>query len=316
MVLRQLEYLVALAREKHFGRAAEACHVSQPTLSAALSLLEEDLGSPLVERGHRFVGLTPQGQRALEHAQRILADSENLRRGLEEFSKGLTGRLRLGAIPTALPIVSQLTGPFHAKHPGVTVAVLSMTSKEILRRIEVFELDVGLTYLDAEPLERVRAKPVCVEEYMFLTPQGGVFAGRSQVTWSEAATVPLCLLTSDMQNRQIVDGIFRSVGASPAPSVETNSIFNLVTHVSAGQWSAIAPRHLLRFFGVPKGTHAIELVEPVAWRTLGSGDERPRSAVAPRPQSVRNSFAVRSGDPDRAPGPPPETRAVFAPAAR
>ena len=232
MVLRQLEYLVALAREKHFGRAAEACHVSQPTLSAALRLLEDDLGAPMVERGHRFVGLTPQGQRALEHAQRILADAENMRRGLEEFSKGLTGRLRFGAIPTALPIVSQLTGPVHSQHPGVTVAVLSMTSKEIERRIEAFELDAGLTYLDDEPLDRVRAKPVCVEEYVFLTPEGGVFAERGRVTWSEVATVPLCLLTPDMQNRQIIDGIFRSVGASPTPSVETNSIFNLVSHAA------------------------------------------------------------------------------------
>src|SRR5271165_2073763 len=224
MVLRQLEYLVALARQKHFGRAAEACHVSQPTLSAALRLLEEDLGAPLVERGHRFVGLTPQGQLALEHAQRILANSENMRRGLEEVSKGLTGRLRFGAVPTALPIVSQLTGPFHSKYPGVTVAVLSMNSKEIERGIDEFELDVGLTYLDAEPIERVRTKPVCAEEYMFLTPDSGPLARRRRVTWSEAATVPLCLLTSDMQNRRILDGIFRSVGASPTPSVETNSI--------------------------------------------------------------------------------------------
>ena len=91
MVLRQLEYLVALAREKHFGRAADACHVSQPTLSAAIRLLEDDLGAPIVERGHRYVGLTPQGQVALEHAHRILAEVENLRRGLEEIDKGLTG---------------------------------------------------------------------------------------------------------------------------------------------------------------------------------------------------------------------------------
>ncbi len=316
MVLRQLEYLVALAREKHFGRAAEACHVSQPTLSAAVRLLEEDLRAPLVERGHRFVGLTPQGQRALEHAQRILADAENMRRGLEEFGKGLSGRLRLGAIPTALPIVSQLTGPFHAKHPGVTVAVLSMTSKEIERGIEAFELDAGLTYLDAEPIERVRAKPVCAEEYMFLTPDNGPFARRRRVTWSEAATAPLCLLTSDMQNRRIVDGIFRSVGASPAPSVETNSIFNLVTHVNAGRWSAIVPRHLLRFFGVPKGTRAIELVEPVARRTLGlvMSDRDPPSPLA------RNLFEIPLPA-DLAtriepPGPPPDTRASPATAAK
>ena len=173
MVLRQLEYLVALARERHFGRAAKACNVSQPTLSAAIRQLEEDLGAPIVERGHRFVGLTPQGRLVVEHAHRILAETENLRRGLEEIDKGLSGRLRIGAIPTALPIVSQLTGPFYARFPGVAVTVLSLNSQEIERGIEEFELEAGLTYLDAEPIERVKARPLCVEEYMFLTPVGG-----------------------------------------------------------------------------------------------------------------------------------------------
>jgi DNA-binding transcriptional LysR family regulator len=289
MVLRQLEYLVALAREKHFGRAAEACHVSQPTLSAAIRLLEEDLGAPIVERGHRFVGLTPQGRIAVEHAHRILAETENLRHGLEEIDKGLTGRLRIGAIPTALPIVSHLTGPFYARFPGVTVAVLSLNSHEIERGIEDFELDAGLTYLDAEPIERVKAKPVCIEEYMFLTPSTGDFARRIKVSWSEAAGAPLCLLTPDMQNRRIIDGVFRSVGAKPVPAMETNSIFNLVSHVSAGLWSAIVPRQLLRFFGVPKGTRAIELVEPTARRTIGlvMSDREPPSPLA------RNLFAMQ-----------------------
>jgi len=290
MVLRQLEYLVALAREKHFGRAAEACHVSQPTLSAAIRLLEEDLGAPIVERGHRFVGLTPQGRLVVEHAHRILAETENLRSGLEEIDKGLAGRLRIGAIPTALPIVSQLTGPFYARFPGVTVTVLSLTSQEIQRGIEEFELDAGLTYLDAEPIERVKVKPICIEEYMFLTPATGEFAGRAKVSWSEAATAPLCLLTPDMQNRRIIDGVFRSVGAKPVPAVETNSIFNLVSHVSAGQWSAIVPTQLLRFFGVPNGARAIELVEPTARRTIGlvMSDREPPSPLA------RNLFAMPS----------------------
>lgn len=289
MVLRQLEYLVALAREKHFGRAAEACHVSQPTLSAAIRLLEEDLGTPIVERGHRFVGLTPQGRLAVEHAQRILAEAESLRRSLEEIDKGLSGRLRLGAIPTALPIVSKITGPFVARYPHVTVTLLSLTSAEIERRIEDFELDAGITYLDAEPIERVKAKPVCIEEYLFLTPMNGAFADRNQVTWVEAAEASLCLLTPDMQNRRIIDGIFRSVGVKPTPSVETNSIFNLVSHVSSGDWSAIVPRQLLRFFGVPNGTRAIELVEPTARRTIGLvvSDREPMSPLA------RNLFQLK-----------------------
>jgi DNA-binding transcriptional LysR family regulator len=289
MVLRQLEYLAALAREKHFGRAAEACHVTQPTLSAAIRQLEENLGAPIVERGHRFVGLTAQGRLVLEHAHRMLAEAENLRRGLEEIDKGLTGRLRIGAIPTALPIVSRLTGPFYVRFPGVTVAVLSLNSAEIERGIEDFELDAGLTYLDAEPIEHVKAKPICIEEYMFLTPDDGNFADRPQIAWSDAATAPLCLLTPDMQNRRIIDGIFRSVGAKPVPAVETNSIFNLVSHVAAGQWSAIVPRQLLRFFGVPRGTLAIELVEPTARRTIGlvMSDREPPSPLA------RNLFAMQ-----------------------
>ena len=164
-----------------------------------------------------------------------------------------------------------------------------MNSQEIDRGIEEFELDVGLTYLDAEPIAHVKTKPVCVEEYLFLTPANGALAGRTHVTWREAANTPLCLLTPDMQNRRIIDGVFRSVGAKPVPAVETNSIFNLVSHVSAGQWSAIVPRQLLRFFGLPGGTRAIELVEPIAQRTIGlvMSDREPPSPLA------RNLFAMQ-----------------------
>jgi DNA-binding transcriptional LysR family regulator len=288
MVLRQLEYLVALAREKHFGRAAAACNISQPTLSAAIKQLEEELGAPIVERGHKFHGLTAQGRAALDHAHRILAEVDILRRSLREMDRGLTGRLRLGAIPTALPIVSHLTGPFHARFPNVSVTVLSQTSQEIQRGIDDFELDVGLTYLDNEPLENVLTKPIYFEEYVFLTPASGPYAQRRKISWREAAQARLCLLTPDMQNRRIIDGIFRSVDAQPKPSVETNSIFNLCSHASSGLWSSIVPRQLLQFFGIPRRTKAVELVEPSARRTIGliMSDRQPSSPLA------RNLFAM------------------------
>ncbi len=269
MVIRQFEYLVALAREQHFGRAAEACHVTQPTLSAAIRQLEEELGAPVIERGHRYLGLTPQGKLALEHAHRILAEVDELKRGVEELDRGVSGRLRLGVIPTALPIVAHLTAPFYARFPRVTVAVLSLTSQEIQRGIEAFELDAGVTYLDNEPLERVRARPIYAEEYVFLAPVGGPHASRATLAWREAAETPLCLLTQDNQNRRIIDGIFRSVGAAPKPAVETNSIFNLISHAASGHWSSIVPRQLLQFFGIPETTRAIPLVEPTASRSVG-----------------------------------------------
>jgi DNA-binding transcriptional LysR family regulator len=288
MVLRQLEYLVALAREKHFGRAADACHVTQPTLSAAIRLLEEDLGAPIVERGHRFVGLTRQGELVLQHAHRILAEAEVMRRDIEALDKGFSGRLRLGAIPTALPIVSQLTAPFIARYPHVTVTVLSLNSHGIQRGIEEFELDVGLTYLDSEPLERVKVKPIYQEEYVFLTPASGRFAKRRTISWKEAAAEPLCLLTPDMQNRRIIDGVFRSVGETPDPAVETNSIFNLISHAGFGRLSAIVPKQLLQFLGIPRNTRAVELVEPRARRTIGliMADRDPAAPLA------RNLFAM------------------------
>ena len=288
MVLRQLEYLVALAREKHFGRAALACNVSQPTLSAAIRQLEEDLGAPIVECGHKFHGLTAQGRAALEHAHRMLAEADMLRRSLRDMDKGLSGRLRLGAIPTALPIVSHLTGPFHARFPNVLLTILSLTSQEIQRGIDDFELDAGLTYLDNEPLENVLTKPIYHEEYVFLTPAAGPYAHRRKISWKEAAQAPLCLLTPDMQNRRIIDGIFRSVDAQPKPSVETNSIFNLCSHANSGLWSSIAPRQLLQFFGIPRQTRALELVEPSARRTIGliMSNRHPPSPVA------RNLFAM------------------------
>jgi len=288
MVLRQLAYLVALAREKHFGRAAEACHVTQPTLSAAIRQLEEELGAPLIERGQRFLGLTAQGELALEHAQRILAEADDLTARIGEMDRGLAGRLRLGVIPTALPIVSHLTGPFCARYPRVTVAVLSMTSQEILRGVANFELEAGVTYLDNEPLEGVRVKPIYDEEYMFLTPADSAFAGLAEISWKAAAEAPLCLLTPDMQNRRIVESVFRSVGVTPKPAVETNSIFNLVSHVASGPWSAVVPRQLLPFFGIPANTRAIPLVEPQARRAIGYV----AAARDPAPPLVRNLLAM------------------------
>ncbi len=269
MVIKQFVYLVALAREQHFGRAAQSAHVSQPTLSAAIRNLEEEFGVPIVERGHKFNGLTREGLVVLEHARRVLADCASMRQELDQMGKGLTGRLRLGVVPTALPVVSHLTGPFCARYPDVTLTIMSMTSSDIIRGLEDFELEAALTYLDNEALPAVRSKPVYVEEYVFLTPRPGPYAALDSISWSQAAEASLCLLTPDMQNRRVIDGIFRSVGKEPKPVVETNSIFNLCSHPASGPWSSIVPRPLLHFFGIPQRTIAVPLIEPDASRTIG-----------------------------------------------
>jgi len=269
MIAQQLSYLVALAREGHFGRAAAACHVTQPTLSAGIRRLEEEIGFPVVRRGRRFEGLTPEGERVLEWAHRILAGYDGLRGEIGAMHEGLTGRLRLGAIPTSLPSVSLLTHPLCARHPGITVSIYSQNSRQIERGLHDFELEVGLTYLDSEPLEGVRPLHLYRERYLLLTPAGGTFGRRRTVTWAEAATEPLCLLTEDMQNRRIVNALFAEAGAEPRPTVETNSISTLYAHVRDGGWSSVAAHTWLHGFGVPDGLRAVPLVEPEATRAIG-----------------------------------------------
>jgi DNA-binding transcriptional LysR family regulator len=282
MVIRQLMYLDSLARERHFRRAAEACHVSQPTLSGAIAQLEEELGVLIVERGRRFQGLTAEGEVVLAHARRILAEADMLRDAIAELRQGVSGRIRLGAIPTALPMVAHITAPFSQRYPDVSLTVLSLTSTEIVERLENFELDVGLTYLDSEKLERVVSKPIYEECYMLLTRADGGLSGRDSITWREAAELKLCLLTEDNQNRRIIDGIFRSVGAAPRPAIETNSIFNLCSHAGIQGVSSIVSLQLLEFFGTPLGTRALRLVEPDARRTIGLivADRQPAPPLA------------------------------------
>jgi DNA-binding transcriptional LysR family regulator len=282
LVIKQLAYLVALAREKHFARAAKACNISQPTLSGAIRALEEELGVPLVERGYRFAGLTAEGEMILEHAKRILAEIDTMQHSISDVRQGLSGRLRIGAIPTALPLVAAITGPFSERFPAVTLTVLSMTSTSIQSAIDSFEIDVGITYLDNEPLEHVISKPLYSETYVLLTRLDSALARRHAIGWREAADLNLCLLTPDMQNRRILDGIFRSVGKAPVPVMETNSIFNLCTHANVPGWVSIVPSQLPRFFGIPAGLKALRLVEPVTSRSVGLilADRQPQAPLA------------------------------------
>ncbi|MEO9173917.1 MAG: LysR family transcriptional regulator [Gaiellales bacterium] len=269
MLIQQLTYLAALSRERHFGRAARACHVAQPTLSAGIRRLEAELGVQIVQRSQRFEGFTHEGERVLVWAQRILADCEGLHDDLGSMRHGLSGRLRLGAIPTSLPSVPLLTAPLRRAHPQVGVSIMSLNSRDIERGLQEFELHVGLTYLDNEPLRHVRTIPLYRERYLLLTPVDGPHALRETVTWSQAASLPLCLLSPDMQNRRIVDGIFAEAGSTPRPAVETNSISSLYAQLGDGDLSAVVGHPWLHQYGIPLGLRAIPLVAPEHSQSVG-----------------------------------------------
>ena len=246
-MIDKLEMFIALAREEHFGRAAIAQGVTQPTLSAAIKQLEEQLGVMLVWRGSRYRGLTPEGQRALDWARRIVGDTRSLRQEMRVARQGLSGDVRLAAIPTALTVVSELTAGFSEAHPNVRFTVQSKTSGEILQMLENLEIDAGLTYLDNEPLGRVSSVPLYSERYVLVARAGHPLL-QGPVAWGELEGVPLCLLTPDMQNRRIITQHLSEAGVDVVPQIESTSMVVLVSHVLSNNWATILQCVRLRCF--------------------------------------------------------------------
>ena len=268
-MLDKLELLLALSKERHFGRAAESCGVTQPTMSTSLKQLEDILGVMLVQRGSRFQGFTPEGERTLDWARRIVGDARAMRQEINSLKDKLTGEIRIAAIPTVLGMVASLTTPFRAKYPEVRFKVVSCTSTEVLGLLENLEVDAGLTYLENEPLGKVRAIPLYKESYRLITAPDGLYGDRETVTWTEVGQVPLCLLTPDMQNRRIIDKALRSVGAEAVPTLTSNSIIVLYTHVQTGRWASVMPAKLANTLGLPEEVRSIPIVEPDVTYSIG-----------------------------------------------
>jgi len=272
MDIRQLQYLVALAREKHFTRAARACNVSQPTLSGRIRQLEQELGVPIVGRDQRFHGLTPDGERVLKWAHTILDNWTALQQdiaSMRDTAHTLAGRLSIGVIPSALPMGALTAKVIQARHPGVELTLLSQSSIEILRNLEDFSIDVGLTYLDNEPVEGMRAETIYMERYCLVIRADHELAGTPTVTWADAARLPLCLLTSDMQNRRILDAAFKGAGVHPVPRLETNSVISLLSTVRVMGMASVIPEYFLEVLGSMAEIRTVPLANPVVEHQVG-----------------------------------------------
>ena len=248
MDIRQLQYLVALAREKHFTRAAHACNVTQPTLSGRIRQLELELGVPIVERGQRYQGLTQEGERVLKWAQLILNNWASMHQELAHLATsdfGLTGRLALGGIPSALPMIPYLTRDVRRLHPHINFTIMSLSSEEILRGLGDYSIDAGITYLDNEPIDDLLATPLYTERYCLFVPEGHKMAERDTITWRETAELPLGLLTPNMQNRRIIDRAFR-VRRLPAGTGARNELRN--QSLLERQVDGLGQRHAALYF--------------------------------------------------------------------
>ena len=243
--------------------------MTQPTLSSALRQLEDHLGVVLVKRGSRYQGLTPEGERVLEWARHIVGSTRSMRDEMRAMRFGLTGQVQIAVIPTALSMVHELTTPFREKHPDVSFAVLSRTSTEIQALLDNLQIDAGITYIDNEPLGRVTSIPLYLERYHLVTSNLEDFANRDSITWREAAQLPLCLLTPDMQNRRIIDQHLDAAGAKVSATLESDSMIALFTHVQTGNWASIMPEKMVESFGMRDRVKSMPIIEPDAIHTVG-----------------------------------------------
>lgn len=268
MFIRQLGYIIALARERHFGRAAETCNVSQPALSGAIRSIERELGMSIVRRGRRFEGFTPDGERVLAWARRVVADCEGLRQEASAGDDGPVGVLRLGAIPTTLPLVPLMTDGCLERYPNMRHQVRTLPAAEVCRRVADFELDAGLVYLGAELPHDVVALPMFRERYVLIGRDERRFPAGQPIGWGAAAELPLCLLTRDMQCRRGIDAAFAEEGAEVTPRVETDSLMALYAHVRCAGLYSVVPHSALCMAEMRDELTAVPLV-PELHREIG-----------------------------------------------
>ncbi|MEM1074709.1 MAG: LysR family transcriptional regulator [Pseudomonadota bacterium] len=260
--LRDMEFLTALERCKHFARAAEHCGVSQPAFSMRLRKIEEGLGIALVKRGNRFEGFTTEGETVLRHAQKIMDDLKVMEQDIRSAHGEISGSLSIGAVPTAVIYAAKAIKRLQAHHPDLVVTLHTATALAIQQGVDNGQFEAGFTYGDGLASNLYRIDPVYNERYLLLAHKKLLGARRRNITWAEAATLPLSLLETGMQNRRIIDKVFREKGLAPKVIMESSGFMASIVLADEGATATIAPEHLANVFASMTEVIALELVEP------------------------------------------------------
>lgn len=277
-LLTSLRYLVALSEHRHFARAAQACHITQPALSNALRALEKEFGTPIVKRSRSYAGLTPEGERVLATAQRMLHEHALLQQEFASSAEHPRGRLQLGVVPTAVPVAARFAAMLQAAHPGITPVVRALSSQEIEEGLESLSLDLALGFTDRlKKSGHFAVLPQYAEHYFLVrrlknparAAQGAELHLGAAMRWVDAAGLPLCLLTPEMHNRSIVDRAFAEVNAVVRPVMETNSVLTLALTVIAGDVCSVLPGALVGAVRSQGELEALPLVEPEMLTPVG-----------------------------------------------
>ena len=274
MLLRHIRYLQAVAEHQNFTRAAEALHVSQPTLSQQIRQLEDGLGAQLFDRSSRTVRLTDAGEAYLRHARRALQDLDAGRRAIHDVQDLSRGTLRLAATPT---FTAYLIGPllvrFNESHPGIAVSLEETTQDRIEAALADDRLDIGIAFDEVRAPE-LESETLFVETLSLVVGpahrcarQAATQAPKQAVTLSarEAAEESFVLLNGDFATRRHIDLYCRQQGIVPKVAIEVNSIGAVVEIVRRGQLVTVLPDAIAREH---EGLHPLALRPALPRRTV------------------------------------------------
>ena len=249
MNLRDLKYLVAVADKRHFGRAAEGCHVSQPTLSAQIKKLEERLGVAIFERTNKSVAITPIGEEILRHARRALEEAEQIEALANTRGDPMAGPLRLGVIPTLSPYLMPLVlQPLKKRYPKLRLVLSEEITESLLRRLSEHTIDAVLIATSVSEPE-LASMALFEEPFWLVLPREHPLYHEENISANQLRELDLLLLADGHCLTDQVLDVCRKVGAASAgeyADLRAASLETLLPLVGAGMGCTLVPALALR----------------------------------------------------------------------
>ncbi|WP_038912569.1 LysR family transcriptional regulator [Dickeya dadantii] len=262
MDIKQLIYLCNLEKERHFGRAAEASFVSQPTLSMRLKNLERELGLSLINRGNNFEGFTAEGERVLAWAREMVSVYQGLKLEVASLARGTSGLLRIGAVPQCSMALPELLAAVSRAYPEMDYQVSLFSAGRLLEALTAHTVDVGIGFFELTTLRELHFQASSLAEQgaslLYHPRHFPGLHGDSPLALADLATIPLCLAEPSRYFRRYLDSQFREAAITPRVRVESASVLQLMQSVFVGLGCGI----------VPNGSLLPAMTPELAWRPL------------------------------------------------
>ncbi|MEU6673761.1 LysR substrate-binding domain-containing protein [Streptomyces sp. NPDC046853] len=283
MQFQQLLYFVAVAETRHFTRAAEQVHVSQPSLSQQVRALEKELGAELFSRARGNIALTDAGEALLPLARRILADADTARIEVQELAQLRRGRIRLGATPSVCTgLLPEVLRAFHDRHPGIQLLLEESGSHDLVRELARGALDLAVVVLPLpSPSPALTTVELLREDLVVVSSPDARGFGGKPVRVADLQRERLVMFRHGYDLRELTVAACRAEGFEPEFAVEGGEMDAVLGFVRAGLGVAVVPRMVAERAG--RGLRMTPLARPSLHRTIALAH---RSDVAP-PRAAR-----------------------------